>query len=229
MENYLNKDGVYLSSQLAERFGVHTRTIFYNAIKLGIKVKKTGIKQRCYYYTEAEAARIEKELRKSKYHEIKYIDENTAKIILEDVEVIIDVDDIDKIKKNSWAFNGKYIVCSLWQYSKKNYTPLMLHRFIMNAENGSYIDHINGNVLDNRKSNLRFCTPSENSCNKKKYKNNVAGYKGVSPSKSRKKWRADIVKHGVHYFLGYYNTPEEAHEVYCKKAIELHKEFARFA
>lgn len=101
--------------------------------------------------------------------------------------------------------------------------------FIYNDEIPEFIDHINGIKTDNRISNLRVCTMSENSHNQTKRKTNVSGYKGVSWFKESGKWRATIGINNKHIHLGLFDTPEEAHKVYCKAADQYHGEFKRYA
>lgn len=90
-----------------------------------------------------------------------------------------------------------------------------------------HIDHINGNTSDDRLVNLREATRSQNLGNRKLNKNNASGLKGVSKYKSR--YMANINKDGVRYYLGLFDSPEEAHSVYCAKAKEFFGEFARAA
>lgn len=87
------------------------------------------------------------------------------------------------------------------------------------------IDHIDGDRWNNKWNNLRLADDSENQGNQKLAKNNTSGYKGVS--KANKKWYARVYRHGVQYFLGFFNTPEDAALAYNKKALELFGEFAR--
>ena len=89
-----------------------------------------------------------------------------------------------------------------------------------------HVDHINGNPLDNRKSNLRICTNAENQRNRGVNKNNTSGYKGVCWAKQNKKWKARIKHNGKLIHLGYYKDKEEAARAYDKKAKELHGEYA---
>jgi hypothetical protein len=102
-----------------------------------------------------------------------------------------------------------------------------LHRLVAKAEPGVMVDHINGNLLDNRRENLRACTAGENSRNKKMHKNNKTGFKGVYPH--REKFCAQIRANGVKYRLGAFDSPEEAHAEYVRAAKKLHGEFARTA
>jgi hypothetical protein len=95
------------------------------------------------------------------------------------------------------------------------------------AEN--QIDHINGNKSDNRFTNLRLATNSENACNRTTSSRNTSGFKGVSYSRRKKAWRADVRKNGVNHHIGHFPTPELAHMAYCKAAAELHGDFARAA
>ena len=86
------------------------------------------------------------------------------------------------------------------------------------------IDHINGDKYDNRLSNLRLATRSQNGCNNPLRSNNTSGYKGVSAR--RNGWLAQIKYEKQHIYLGDYPTKEEAYAAYCKAAEKYHKEFA---
>ena len=90
------------------------------------------------------------------------------------------------------------------------------------------IDHINCVKDDNRIANLRIATRGDNCHNSSKPRNNTSGFKGVDYHKHTKKWRARITVNDGQISLGYYHTPEEAHQAYCRKAKELFGEFARF-
>ena len=84
----------------------------------------------------------------------------------------------------------------------------------------NFIDHINHIRHDNRWTNLRDATNSQNHANRVKQKNNKSGYKGVCWNKIAKKWRAKIEYMYKDIHIGYYTTPQEAAEAYKKKAIE---------
>jgi len=89
------------------------------------------------------------------------------------------------------------------------------------------VDHINGDERDNRISNLRIATHSENMRNRKINKNNKSGLKGASWCKSNLKWAACICLNTKRINLGYYETKELAHAAYCDASIKLHGQFAR--
>jgi len=89
------------------------------------------------------------------------------------------------------------------------------------------IDHINGVKNDNRWSNIRLATGSQNMANRPKGSKNTSGFKGVSWNKKSNKWRVKITKHHKEYYLGFFDDPEEGYKAYCKAAKELHGEFAR--
>lgn len=91
----------------------------------------------------------------------------------------------------------------------------------------SEIDHINMVRHDNRISNLRPASKSENMCNRGKQSNNTSGFKGVSFHKATGKWDARICVNNNKKFIGLFETPKLAHDAYCQKAKELHKEFMK--
>jgi len=88
------------------------------------------------------------------------------------------------------------------------------------------VDHIDGNGLDNRRSNLRPATNAENQRNRGPNRNNSSGFKGVSWQKGKQKWQAGIVVDGRRHFLGYHATAEEAALAYDIAALESFGEFA---
>lgn len=89
------------------------------------------------------------------------------------------------------------------------------------------VDHINSDRGDNRDSNLRAASRSQNMRNRGATKSNSTGLKGVCWDASRRKWLAQIRIHGRNKYLGRYDTPELAHLAYKSAATKLHGDFAR--
>lgn len=87
------------------------------------------------------------------------------------------------------------------------------------------IDHMNGIRLDNRLSNLREATQSQNNANRPP----VSGLKGVYFHKRAGRWAAQIKQDGEVTYLGLHDTPQQAHAAYCEAAERLFGEFARAA
>ena len=98
-------------------------------------------------------------------------------------------------------------------------TKIYLHRIILNAPKNKQIDHRDGNGLNNTRENLRIVSHSENQRNKKSYKNNSSGYKGVDKPGSR--WRARVHHEGNEIHIGYHDTAEDAARAYDAKIKEL--------
>jgi hypothetical protein len=101
----------------------------------------------------------------------------------------------------------------------------MSHRLAWLISHGAWpageIDHINGNVSDNRLCNLRDVTHAQNQRNMKVFKTNRCGLKGVTWHKKGRKWQARIVINGRHTHLGLFDTAEAANEAYVA-AAKLH-------
>jgi len=90
-----------------------------------------------------------------------------------------------------------------------------------------FVDHANGNKRDDRISNLRAATKSQNSANIGAPVHNTSGLKGVSWDKRSGKWRAQICYQNKRRGLGLFNTASEAHKAYCDEAVRLHGDFAK--
>lgn len=117
-----------------------------------------------------------------------------------------DLEDYDKIKDYTWREDKDgYIVTN-----NKNGCTRRLHRIITNCPPHLQVDHIYHNTYDNRKEKLRICTNQQNNMNKDKPLNNTSGYKGVSWSKSKKKWHSYIRINKRRIHLGYFDDIADA-------------------
>lgn len=152
-----------------------------------------------------------------------WIENNICQIPLKDGTIALcDEDRMDKVNLYTWYSHkstGGYPAA----YVDGN-KCMHLHRFLY-PEAKEHLDHINGNILDNRSCNLRFATNRENSRNANKRHDNTTGYKGVVRAKNGFECR--IGYNYKRYFLGYFKNAEEAAHAYDAKAKELHGEFAR--
>lgn len=115
---------------------------------------------------------------------------------------------------------------------RSGYTMLPMHRLIMGLKYGDprKVDHIDGDGLNNRRSNLRLAGAQSNRWNSTAVRGARSHYKGVNwcwfRNKTGGKWRAQISVDGRQRHLGLFGTEEEA-AAYNKVARELHGEFAR--
>lgn len=120
---------------------------------------------------------------------------------------LVDVEDFGKIHKYCWRKNDNgYLVTTI------NHTTVYLHRMIMNAPKNMDVDHKHGSdsKYDNRKSNLRLATVSQNGMNKAIQSNNTSGYVGVNQDKKTQKWIARIQINKKYIHLGAFSNIEDA-------------------
>jgi hypothetical protein len=136
--------------------------------------------------------------------------------------VMVDAADFEWLNKHKWYGNGGP---GGYAASTVDGKAIFMHRLIMNAPAGLVVDHANGNRHDNRRSNLRKCTHSENRRNTRKSRG-ASRFKGVSWSRAMGKWQAKIHQNGKSIRLGYFDDEIEAAMAYDLKARELFGEFA---
>jgi hypothetical protein len=110
---------------------------------------------------------------------------------------------------------------------KKRRTTIQMHKQIMHPPHGLEIDHKNNNGLDNRRSNLRFCTRSQNMANSRGHRRRFSSFKGVSFHKQFRKWRTIITQNKKNLHLGFFRSQVRAAKAYDDKAKELFGQFAR--
>jgi hypothetical protein len=141
-------------------------------------------------------------------------------IEIKNYKVEIDDEDMGRVMAHSWWVSSSpetdgHVICFSTKIGKK---IIKLHRFLMGDPPGMVVDHWDGNRLNNRKSNLRICTVRENNMNIGLTGRNKSGYRGVSFSKSNRKWRATISLDKKQLHLGYFDRPDVASAAYEKAA-----------
>lgn len=134
--------------------------------------------------------------------------------LTDNLYALVDKDDYDKLIKFNWhsqpASNKKGFYANRNDGFDENGRRLQvkMHRQIMNFPDGMDVDHINGNTLDNRKSNLRICTHAEN-CQNQKSRGGKSQYRGITKHKNGK-WRARLGLNYKRVHIGLFDTEEEA-------------------
>ncbi len=138
---------------------------------------------------------------------------------------LLDDDDFERARAHRWCFTpssdgrGGYAHCKGVGY---------LHRFVLRAEPGVEVDHIDGDRLNNTRANLRRCTSRQNKQNSAVKRNSVSGLKGAQYNPRYGTYSARIRVNGVRINLGTFPDPESAHAAYAKAAVEHFGAFAKF-
>jgi len=139
----------------------------------------------------------------------------------------VDDEDFVHLNKWKWRFNSPGDAVRWTLGSHKIRKLIILHREIMSPPVSKVVDHINHDRLDNRKTNLRICSRSENCRNSVKSSLNTSGYKGVYWDDTRKRWRTHIrINKLKRIKLGDFTSKLEAARAYDSAAKKYHGEFA---
>ena len=146
-------------------------------------------------------------------------------ILTKGKQTIVDVEDFNFLNQWKWSFAPIGYAIRYIGGGRKRPKYIYMHQLLMKTPNRMETDHINRDRLDNRKSNLRIVTHQQNQFNKKQ-KNNSSNYKGVVKTSVGKGYMARIIKDNKSFYLGYFQSSEEAAMAYDKKAKELFGEFA---
>lgn len=121
----------------------------------------------------------------------------------------VDTEDVEKIRNYCWFFSYGYVIAN-----KINRTGFIrLHRFVLNAPDDMFVDHINHKPEDCRKINLRLATPTENNLNQVLRRDNKSGCTGVCWHKAANKWSVEIKYNKQRIYLGLYENLDEAIKV----------------
>lgn len=175
------------------------------------------------HYTQMR--RHNKILKRTRKDENVYlIYENYAEIIFYDnknnekARVKISLEDIERCKEIRWVLNGN-------NYVQSSKTKVLLHRFILNCPENQEVDHIDRDILNNTRDNLRIVTSSNNKMNQDIRCDNTSGVRGVSWDKASNRWVAYINLKGKRVEREYFLTKEEAIKSRKKWEEKYFKEF----
>lgn len=160
------------------------------------------------------------------------LEDGTIQLLLTKEQVSV-IDEIDaELAVSNWCASHSPTTYYVLRHVPDGHGVIALHRVILARMLGrellptEFVDHIDGNGLNNRRSNLRLATKSQNMMNQGARKDNTSGYKGVRWDKERKKWLAQIRINGVNKHLGRFSSKEEAYHAYCEAAKHYHGDFA---
>ena len=138
-----------------------------------------------------------------------------------------DAEDLALVQGRRWCAHriGNTFYAATGRRENGKSILIHMHRVLVPGEHDD-VDHIDGNGLNNRRSNLRACSRSENLWNQCAKVNTISGLKGVTWCPNRGKWHARIVVKGKTHHLGNHVTAQQAHAAYCAAALKFHGEFA---
>jgi hypothetical protein len=135
---------------------------------------------------------------------------------------LIDDQDLNLITGYHWRLNADgYVVASV--KLDTGWLPLCLHRLLLGTKPGYQVDHRNHDKLDNRRQNLRWVTPQQNTRNRRLLQSSRTGFIGVS--QQGKRFHAYLKVNSRKKFLGSYETAEIAalvRDAYARQIDEEH-------
>lgn len=145
------------------------------------------------------------------------------------LEAVIDAADVPLVEGFNWhaRLDDGIFYAARKGPRREGHKTILMHRELIGASPGLLVDHADSDGLNNQRCNLRSATPSQNSQNRRRAKNNKSGFKGVRPVPFSEKWQAIITARGAVRYLGTFATAQEASAAYAKASAELHGEFGR--
>jgi hypothetical protein len=140
---------------------------------------------------------------------------------------IVDDVDFDELSRFKWYAHKDTTSHTFYACSDNAEGRFKMHRQIMHAPDGLEVDHIDGNGLNNVRSNLRLATHAQNKWNIGIRAHNKSGYTGVCFHKQAGRWWATINVNGRQISLGLFDEIEDAARARDAAALKYHGEFAR--
>jgi len=140
-------------------------------------------------------------------------------------DIILDEEDLLSVSPFKWNAAKRGRLAYAYAYIG-NHVQIWMHRVLTNAPKGMVVDHINGNGLDNRRSNLRVCEHRQNIAFGRSF-TGLSRFKGVTWDKNRSKWIAQIKINYKHKMLGRFDNEEDAARAYDLAALAAWGEYAK--
>lgn len=150
---------------------------------------------------------------------MKYIE------LTQNKKAMVDDEDYEWLNGHKWHSTHNY--AARRQTLQEGGRVVYMHREILGAPRELFVDHKDGNRLNNQRSNIRLSTKNGNEHNTGLRKNNTSGFKGVYKHTSANRYIAQIVFNGKRRYLGSFITPQEAARAYDRAASRNFGEFAR--
>ena len=160
-------------------------------------------------------------------HDVTQPLDNSYRLIplTQGLNALVDASDFDWLSQWNWYANWKNKSKMFYAARRRDdgHGLIYMHHVIFGSK---AVDHWNRDSLDNRRTNLRKCTKTQNQHNLFMAGSNTTGYKGICWDESRGKWRAEIRSSGKRIHLGRFVSKEEAALAYDAAARLLHGDFA---
>lgn len=154
-------------------------------------------------------------------------------IYVEELIAVVDKcdSDLQDLKWRRVKSTDRFYAATIERVEKGVFVHKLMHRLIVermvgrNLRTDEYVDHVDGDPLNNTRSNLRIATRAQNRANSIANRNSDTGIKGVRRRGTR--YRAEITVNKKTKYIGTYDTPEAAHAAYVEAAKKHFGEFAR--
>lgn len=185
---------------------------------LGSSLKR-GLTKSCGCISKEVASKTH-----SKRNYFESIENNITKVFFNNCNeyFLCDTDDWNNVCNTTWILDGMG-----YAYGVIDNRHIRFHRLIMGVDDINYeVDHIDGNTLNNLKSNLRVCIKEENSMNQKISTKNTSGHVGVYWDTSRNKWCATINANKKQIHIGRFENFNDVVEARERAEEKYHKEYA---
>lgn len=140
---------------------------------------------------------------------------------------MVDDSDYDLVKDTLWSTCRCGYANTRVTIGKRRQICIKMHRVILDVEPGVQVDHVNGNGLDNRRSNLRLADNCQNGWNRKRDVRNKSGVKGVYWHSKNRRWIASIKMRGLVVYRRSFGSLSVAENEIRKARVKFHGEFAR--
>ena len=204
------------------RYSQEIKDTIVNEYISGQSINRLAAKYKIHYSTIRHWVKDLPDNGTGRFYQKYEIKEDYAEIYIktkEDyIKALIDIEDVDKCKS-----------VGIWSITKAGYvinckSGIYLHRFVMDCPKDIEVDHIFHDLLDNRKSMLRYATSSQQKMNTKLRVDNVSGHRGVYYDSQRNKWAVNI-RNKTKRIMKRFDSYEEACKFCDEKINELHQNY----